>query len=316
MADDQRYRRRQLVGAEMLRETQTLAQRLWDGPGRWHPGELAFFQRQFAVPPPDRPMALWSDADGRTVAWAWKKPSAALDLQVDPQELAVLEPLLDWFDEVSGVGGAGAVRSVTVLDAETELVEALSARGFRRRDEGRPFFVHLRLDLAELPDPPPLPAGYLAGPASVTASGTADDTAARARAHRAAFPAASGFTGADYRRITASWPYRPETDWRVTAADGSTAAFALAWYDEVTRTAVLEPVGTVPGHRRLGLARAAMLGALRAARRLGARTARVCARGDAAAPAASATYASLGFRPFARNIELVDVSRPAGGRAV
>ncbi|UED87150.1 GNAT family N-acetyltransferase [Streptomyces profundus] len=304
MVDERRYRRRLFVEPDDLRETQTLAQRLWDRPGRWHPGELAFFRRQYATPPPGHRTALWADADGTTVAWAWKKPPAALDLQLDPDRLDVLTPLLGWFDEVA----EGRARSVTVLDAETELIEALHAHGYRRRDEGLPFFVHLRRDLAELPALPPLPPGYRAGPASA-----ADDPEARARAHRAAFPAATGFTGADHRRITASWPYRPETDWRVTAADGSTAAFALAWYDEGTRTAALEPVGTVPGHRRLGLARIAMLGALHAARRLGARTARVCARGDAAAPAAAAAYAALGFRPFARNIRLDNLSRPTGG---
>jgi ribosomal protein S18 acetylase RimI-like enzyme len=99
-----------------------------------------------------------------------------------------------------------------------------------------------------------------------------------------------------------TWPYRKELDWLVVAPDGTPAAFCLVWLDEHNRVVVLEPVGTDPDHRRRGLARAAILGALHAARRLGATSARVCARGDDDYPSARATYQSLGFRRFARNV--------------
>nr|WP_246401247.1 GNAT family N-acetyltransferase [Jiangella mangrovi] len=99
--------------------------------------------------------------------------------------------------------------------------------------------------------------------------------------------------------------YRPALDQLVLAPDGSPAAAALAWLDERSGVAVLEPVGTAPGHRRRGLAAAAAHAALRAARDLGGRGARVCARGDDDAPAARAAYEALGFRVYARNVRLV-----------
>ncbi|WP_248962362.1 GNAT family N-acetyltransferase [Sphaerisporangium perillae] len=102
-----------------------------------------------------------------------------------------------------------------------------------------------------------------------------------------------------------AWPYQAELDWLVEASDGSPAAFCLAWLDERNRAVALEPVGTDPGHRRLGLASAATLAALHAARRRGAESACVCARGDDGHPSARATYQALGFEPFARSVSFL-----------
>jgi mycothiol synthase len=54
------------------------------------------------------------------------------------------------------------------------------------------------------------------------------------------------------------------------APDGAIAAFCTVWFDDVTRSAYLEPVATVPAHRRRGLGRAVATEGLRQARRLGA----------------------------------------------
>lgn len=102
-----------------------------------------------------------------------------------------------------------------------------------------------------------------------------------------------------------AWPYRAELDWLVEAPDGAAVSFCLVWLDGHNRVGVLEPVGTAPEHRRLGLATAAMLAALHAVRRLGAESARVCARGDDAYPSARAAYQAMGFRRFARNLTFV-----------
>jgi predicted N-acetyltransferase YhbS len=45
--------------------------------------------------------------------------------------------------------------------------------------------------------------------------------------------------------------------------------FCIAWWDEHNRIAMLEPVGTVPEHRRKGLARAVVLEAIRRVAALG-----------------------------------------------
>ncbi|WP_393165453.1 GNAT family N-acetyltransferase [Nonomuraea marmarensis] len=115
----------------------------------------------------------------------------------------------------------------------------------------------------------------------------------------------SKVTPDSYLQVMRAQPYRLELDWLVEAPDGTPVAFCLAWLDEHNRVAALEPVGTDPGHRRLGLATAATLAALHAARRLGAASARVCARGDDDYPAARATYQAMGFHRYARNVSFV-----------
>lgn len=278
------YDRSEGAGPEQLAAMQRLAARLWSWSSRWHPGELAWFWHEHGGPDPAWRLAHWRRG-GRVVAWAWAR-GGRLDLQVDPAHATLAASILAWF------GG----RAVTVLDAETALVGELGRHGYERRDGG-PFFAHLRRPLgAGLPAPAPLPDGYTLRPVRGP-----DDAAARAAVHAAAFSVP--MTAAAYRGVMRAPSYRAGLDWLVVAPDGTPAASALAWVDG--ETAVLEPVGTDPGHRRRGLAAAASLAALRAARDLGARHARVCARGDDGYRAARAAYEALGFRAYARNVRLV-----------
>lgn len=276
------YQRVDDAGPEQLAAMRDLAGRLWSWSSRWHPGELAWFWYEHGGPDPAWRTAYWRHR-GEVVAWAWDR-GGRLDLQFDPSHLALTAQVVAWF------GG----HTVIVLDAETELIDALGEHGYARRDDDR-FFAHLRRSLDGLPAATPLPDGYSWQP---------PDAAARAAIHSVAF----GVTmpEAVYRGIQRAPSYRPELDQLIVAPDGTPAASALAWVDG--DAAVLEPVGTSPEHRRRGLAGAASLAALRAARDLGARDARVCARGDDGYPAARAAYEALGFRVYARNVRLV---RPA-----
>jgi ribosomal protein S18 acetylase RimI-like enzyme len=130
-----------------------------------------------------------------------------------------------------------------------------------------------------------------------------DDVSRRVAAQRAAF--VSTLTDEKYRRLRTTWPYRPELDVVVQAADGACAAFCLAWLDDENAVGELEPVGTDPAHARRGLARAACLEALHRLRGVGARTAVVYARGDAEYPAPLRLYRSLGFDPCGRQLRFV-----------
>lgn len=66
-----------------------------------------------------------------------------------------------------------------------------------------------------------------------------------------------------YHGLQQAPDYRPELDVYVVAPDGEFAAFCIVWWDDQNRIASLEPVGTVPAYRRKGLARAAVLEAIR-----------------------------------------------------
>jgi N-acetylglutamate synthase-like GNAT family acetyltransferase len=52
--------------------------------------------------------------------------------------------------------------------------------------------------------------------------------------------------------------YRPELDIQIVDKEGIVVAFANMWYDSANRIGILEPVGTHPEHRKLGLAKAAV----------------------------------------------------------
>jgi predicted N-acetyltransferase YhbS len=90
-----------------------------------------------------------------------------------------------------------------------------------------------------------------------------------------------------YQELQKAPDYRRDMDLYVVAPDGEFASFCIAWWDERNRMAMLEPVGTVPEHRRRGLARAVVLEAIRRVAALGARE--VFVGSD------QAFYLSLGF---------------------
>jgi mycothiol synthase len=97
-----------------------------------------------------------------------------------------------------------------------------------------------------------------------------------------------------YRNIQRIPLYRRDLDIVAVAPNGDLAAFCTVWFDDVTRTAVFEPVGTHPDHQKRGLGKAVMAEGLRRAKRLGANLATVSSYGEAA----HALYASLGFIEF------------------
>lgn len=85
--------------------------------------------------------------------------------------------------------------------------------------------------------------------------------------------------------------YRRDLDIVAVAPDGELAAFCTVWFDDVTRTAVFEPVGTHPDHQKRGLGKAVMSEGLRRAQRLGATLATV----SSYSKGAHALYESMGF---------------------
>lgn len=79
----------------------------------------------------------------------------------------------------------------------------------------------------------------------------------------------------------------------VAAPDGTLAASCIAWFDPVTRTSEIEPLGTHPGYRRRGLARAVSVEAVRRSAERGATSVLVWGVGDHRI----ALYRSAGFLP-------------------
>ncbi len=97
-----------------------------------------------------------------------------------------------------------------------------------------------------------------------------------------------------YKNVQRVPIYNRDLDIVAVAPDGELAAFCTVWYDDVTRTAVFEPVGTHPNHQKRGLGKAVMSEGLRRAEKLGATLATVSSYSDAA----HALYGSMGFTDF------------------
>lgn len=91
------------------------------------------------------------------------------------------------------------------------------------------------------------------------------------------------------KRNAAECQWRRDLDLVAIAPDGAVAAFCTIWFDDVTRSAYVEPLATVPAHRRLGLGRALLTEGLRRLQRMGAMRAFV----GGFSPAANALYASV-----------------------
>lgn len=76
----------------------------------------------------------------------------------------------------------------------------------------------------------------------------------------------------------------------VVAPDGNFVSYCGMWYEPKTGFAVIEPVATDPGYRKLGLGKAAVLEGIRRVAGLGAKTVLV--------GSSQQFYYSIGMRPF------------------
>jgi GNAT superfamily N-acetyltransferase len=244
---------------------------------------------------------VWRVGD-RIVAWGWLEGPGALTLQVDPDPAPGPGPDLDgpdhgtlladevlaWAEKASPL----PVRT-TVSEREPHVAAALSARGYVAEDDG-PFFVCLGRGLTDIPEPV-LPHGFTFRQCG------AEDVEARAGVHRAAWSAwNSAYSGRQHAAMRGRWPYRPEFDLMAVAPDGRPAAYCQGWFDEDSGVGLFEPVGTDPGFRRLGLARALGFAVLHRFAAAGGRLATVNPRGDAAYPDARLAYESMGFSALGR----------------
>jgi ribosomal protein S18 acetylase RimI-like enzyme len=114
--------------------------------------------------------------------------------------------------------------------------------------------------------------------------------------HRAAWStmAPSTYTRELHDAVTAM----PDFDRRlvpiVAARDGTLAEYCISWLDPHTRTVEIEPLGTHPGFRRLGLGRAIVAEVMRRAAAHDARS--VLVWGAHANDAALHLYESSGLR--------------------
>ena len=153
--------------------------------------------------------------------------------------------------------------------------EALTRRGFRRVDGAEEQEYQHRRSLDEpLPDAPAIP-GY-----TILSQGAGLELLERCYASGLGFHNDDIHVARDnrdhpnwYHHIQSAPLYRRDLDIVAIASDGSIASFCTIWFDDVTRTAYIEPVATVPAHQRKGLGKAVILEGLHRIKRMGCKTA-------------------------------------------
>ncbi|UCH04868.1 MAG: hypothetical protein JSW05_01550 [Candidatus Thorarchaeota archaeon] len=109
----------------------------------------------------------------------------------------------------------------------------------------------------------------------------------------AVFPHCGKMTKRTARTYTEASFYKEDLDLVVVTPEGSFAAFATVRLDPVSRIAELEPVGTHPDYRRLGLGRSVICEGLNRLQKY--KPSVICIPGAAATEAANRLYDSVGF---------------------
>jgi ribosomal protein S18 acetylase RimI-like enzyme len=264
-----------------LRAAQDFASRMWNTSPFWHAGGLAWDFGPIVDTPADRRTHLWGRPD-RVVAMADCLESTHLDAQVDPDEAAVVGEIIAWFERKA------TRNELTISFAEGHdwIRDAAWAAGYLEAPD-LPFGLDMRM-APETVSFIELPEGY-----SVK-SIDADCVDARVDVHRAAWEP-SLVTREVYERVMVTWPYREVFDIVAVAPNGTFAACCIGWLDPTTRVAEIEPVGTHPDHRRLGLAQAVCAEAIERLSVAGCEEVVIKPRGDDAYPVPRQVYAGMGF---------------------
>jgi mycothiol synthase len=153
--------------------------------------------------------------------------------------------------------------------------EILSCRVFHKADLPESQEIQHRRSLDEpLPEPPIIP-GY-----NIRSQGDGLELLERCYASGLGFHNDDIHVARDnrdhsdwYHHIQTAPLYRRDLDIVAVASDGSIASFCTIWFDDVSRTAYIEPVATVPAHQRKGLGKAVLMEGLHRLKRMGCKVA-------------------------------------------
>ena len=266
------------------------------GCGYLHPGDIVhhLFYGNKLFDPVDL-TTIWEDVSG-VAAWVLVHPTyRSYDIQIrhDLRGGSFEREVLEFADAriVEVMRANGVESDVIVGDAfrcDLARIALLGETGWTR-DDGQPYVIN-RAWIADIPEPD-VPDGYTIRPVTGV-----EEVAAVAAVHQAAFPGA-GWTEESYRYVMESPGYDASRELVAEAPDGTFAAFAVTWYDELNRTGLMEGVGTHPDHRQIGLGRAIVRFASHHMAATGGMEYATVANSETNT-ASSALYRSAGFEPW------------------
>jgi len=207
-------------------------------------------------------------------------------IQRHPEHLDLLPQMLDFAETHLRDPGQNRLFIYARPD-DQPLRGQLEERGFAPFPEQTETESILELDAQTIPGEPDLPEGF-----KVQSMAEDNDLEKRCKAFGRAFNHPDPLewpSVLSYEQLQQAPDYKKDQDIVVLAPDGEFASFALIWFDEPNKLAVLEPVGTQPEFRRMGLASEAIYEAIR----------RVAAKGAERVIVGSSAkfYQAIGFVP-------------------
>lgn len=235
----------------------------------------------------DLPQLFWFDDDRPTaavIATDWGDGSSAVYEDTTLAIIVLPDAAPDWVAHVVERGLAHAAGlGLDTLGLEVDrtdhvLREVLAGAGFTRTGDG---IVVGWLAAADRPGVSPLHDGYRLSRRTEVAH----------RPHH--FGIRSSPRAEERLRETSL--YRADLDLVVHDRDDEVAAYGLFWFDPVTATGVVEPMGTEDGHRRRGLARHVLTTGIELLASAGAE--RISIGWEPDNPASGPLYLSVGFTP-------------------
>lgn len=187
-------------------------------------------------------------------------------IQRHPDHLELLPEMLD-FAEAELIDPERKRLFIYVDSQDQILLKMLKERGFIADPKNTCIESEFDLLHTPLPEEAQLPEGF-----SLQSMADENDLAKRCKAF------GRGFNHPDpldwpslfsYESLQRAPDYHKDQDIVVKAPNGEYASFSLIWHDEPNNLATLEPVGTQPEFRRMGLAREAIYEGMRRMKRKG-----------------------------------------------
>jgi GNAT superfamily N-acetyltransferase len=263
-----------------------LVGRSWAGGGPAaisHPGGLQWWLRRTGRPGFE--VAVLTD-DDELVGMTLRDQSDVI-VQTDTAHAGDRADLLVWSEERARESAEAEI-FVSMWQDDDDLREVVARRGYEPTER---YGYELVNELSAGPSAPQLPRGF----EMLSLTPAAAD--AYVALHRAAWSrptAPSSYDRRQHDAVTAMPDFRYDMVPVVRAADGTLAAYCMSWWDERSASVEIEPLGTHPDYRRMGLARAIVHEVARRAWGLHARY--VLVWGGTAYPEAKALYLSAGMR--------------------
>ena len=226
-----------------------------------HPGGLQWLLRRLGR---RETFAVLQWMDGDVVAGFGVDDGGYVMIQAASASLDRHLALLDQAEAHARQSGNAAIE-VSAWDHDRELLARLALRGY----EMSGMYGHeLVCEMVDEPPAPRLPAGF----SMRWLEPELDD--AYVELHRAAWStrAPSDYDARMHAAVTSMPDFDRELVPIIASPDGTLVAYCIAWFDPRAQTVEIEPLGTHPEYRRLGLGRAIVEEVKRRSAALGAKS--------------------------------------------